>query len=74
MMTLNLELSDELLARLRVQAQTRNISVEDFVVLALQEQVNLQPDDERSEVDDADFDALAKGVIEDNRELLKRLA
>ncbi len=72
-MTLTLDLPENLLARLREQAEASNISVESFVVLKLQDLIN-NDSNTSTALADKDFESLSDGIIVDYREVLQRLA
>jgi len=71
-MTLTLELSDDVLQRLNALAEQQHKTPEAVALALLNEK--LQKAAEAEELDDETFQQLARSVIEDNRELLERLA
>ncbi len=70
-MSLILELPESLEQQLRDKAAEMQISPEAFVVSELKKALLTE---ENSELNDADFDAASKYVLEKNAELYRRLA
>ena len=70
-MSLILELPEKLEQQLRAGAEKMQTSPETFAVSMLEKA--LAPE-ANGELSDAEFEVLARGVIDDNRELLERLA
>lgn len=73
-MTLTLNLPDELIRQLEEQAQRLNTSVESLAELKLRADFPAASTGEARTLSDADFDALSRGVINDYRDVLERLA
>lgn len=71
-MTMTLELPDDVLQRLTALAKQQHKTPEAVALALLDEK--LQKATEAEELDDEAFQKLARSVIEDNRELLERLA
>lgn len=72
-MTLTLELPDEVMQRLQQEAATLRVPVEQLALLKLQHDFT-PPDAAHDELGDAEFTPLARGVVNDYREVLERLA
>lgn len=65
MTALTIELQDELVERAQAEARRRNMTVEELAALGLKELL-AKPD--------AEFERIARRIIEEDRELLRRLA
>ncbi len=71
MTTMTIELDDELAQKVKARAKKSGQAPEAWLRASLAEQLNAA---EPEELSDDEFRALARSVIEDNRELLERLA
>lgn len=74
-MTFTLELSEDMLQSLQAEAERQHVPLQELIVLKLQQDISSATSSTRSEtLGEEAFSKLARGIVEDYRVVLERLA